>query len=273
MKLINNQDKFLKELSKKYRIELLKKFYKIKQGHPGSVFSMIDIVVSMFHSEFIKINKNKQIEDRIVISKGHATVALYPILANFGVLDKKEWENWGEKESILRVFGNISIPGIHATTGSLGHGLGVGVGMALSFKKSKIKNKVFVIISEGELYEGSTWESLMFASHFNLDNLTIIIDVNNLIILGSTKDSLSLGSIQNKIKSFDLNVEECDGHSHKEINKFLLNEYSNNKPKCLIANTIKGKGISMMENVAHWHYWNDISQNDYENMLEELKND
>ena len=153
----------LVNISKKYRKELFEKFLQVGQGHPGSVFSIIEILVCLFHEKFIRFDKKKsKFHDKIIISKGHATVALYPILKNFGVLPPKEWNNWGKKEfkSQLRVFGNTSIPGIDATTGSLGHGLGVGCGLALSYKKDKVDKDVYVIISEGELYEGSTWESL-----------------------------------------------------------------------------------------------------------------
>ena len=145
--------------------------------------------------------------------------------------------------------------------------------MAIDFKNKNIKNKVYVIISEGELYEGSTWESMLFASHYNLDNLVIIIDINSLIILGNTKNCLNLGNINQKIQSFDINVTECDGHSHSMIIDSLLKEYNNNKPRCILAKTIKGKGVSKMENVAKWHYWNDISEHEYLEMLEELNLD
>ena len=170
MKQIND----LKNLSKKYRRELFEKFLLMKQGHVGSIFSMLDILVAMFYGGFVSFDdKKKSFNDKVLISKGHATAALYPILKDFGVLAKSEWDNWGYKNSILRVFGNISIPGIDVTSGSLGHCIGVGAGMSLSYLKKKNSKKIFVIISEGELYEGSTWEALLLAKHNNLNNLTI----------------------------------------------------------------------------------------------------
>ena len=129
----------------------------------------------------------------------------------------KEWNNWGHTHSLLRIFTNISIPGIDVTSGSLGHCIGVGAGMAISFKRSGQNKKVFVIISEGELYEGSTWEALLLAKHNKLDNLSIIIDINSLIILGSTKDCLNLDPIRDKILGLGINTLEVDGHNLSDL--------------------------------------------------------
>ena len=267
-----NQNNKLKDLSKEYRIKLFEKFAKIKQGHPGSTFSMLDIVVTLFYSDFIRYDEDNNIfNDKIIISKGHATVALYPILVDFGVIEKKEWDNWGINNSKLRVFGNTSIPGIDATTGSLGHGVGVGSGMAFYYKKMKKDKKVYVVISEGELYEGSTWEALLFAAHHKLDNLYIIIDLNSLIILGDTKDCMSLNPVGKKIESLGFDVFECNGHDHEELKKNLILQENSNLPSCLVAKTIKGKGLSLMENKANWHYWNNISDSQIKECLEELK--
>ena len=131
MKKIND----LENLSKKYRRDLFEKLLMIKQGHPGSIFSMMDIVVALYHGGFVRFDKKKnQFLDKVLISKGHATAALYPILRDFGVLPIEEWNNWGHKESLLRVFGNTSIPGIDITSGSLGHCIGAGAGMAISIQ-------------------------------------------------------------------------------------------------------------------------------------------
>ena len=162
----------LETTCKKYRKELFEKFLEVGQGHPGSVFSLIEILTTLFHKSFIRFDKSKNLfKDKIIISKGHATVSLYPILKDYGVIQKEDWENWGKKDksSNLRVFGNTSIPGIDATTGSLGHGLGIACGMAYLYKKQNTDKKVYVVISEGEIYEGSTWEALLFAAHHQLE--------------------------------------------------------------------------------------------------------
>ena len=266
------KDKYLVNISKQYRKELFEKFLQVGQGHPGSVFSIIEILVCLFYGKFIRFDKKKKFfHDKIIISKGHATVALYPILKNFGVLPIREWNNWGKKnfKSELRVFGNISIPGIDATTGSLGHGLGVGCGLALSYKKDKIDKNVYVIISEGELYEGSTWEALLFAKHYNLNNLKIVIDQNSLIILGKTDECLKLNPIKDKLKGFGFEVIECNGHSIQQLKKAFRKKTNN--LKIVLADTIKGKGFSIMENIPKWHYWNSLNQQEIEKCRAEIK--
>jgi len=254
----------LVELSKGYRKKLFEKFVEVGQGHPGSTFSMIEIVTSLFHGGFYRKGY-----DRVIVSKGHATVALYPILVELGILNSTEWANWGNGDSCLRVFGNNSIPGIDVTSGSLGHGVGVGFGMAYSAFKEKKDRRVFVVISEGELYEGSTWESLLLASHHKLTNLSIVIDINSLIILGKTDDCVSLDPIKKKMESFDFDVYECDGHSVDELVNFYAAK--SDKTKVLLANTVKGKGFSLMENKANWHYMNALSEQDILSCREELK--
>ncbi|MDC6448468.1 transketolase, partial [Alphaproteobacteria bacterium] len=214
----------------------------------------------------------KKYDDKVIISKGHAASCLYPILAEKGVIQEKDWLNWGtEKESILKIFGNTSIPGIDATSGSLGHGLGIGAGYALSFKKRNLNKKVFVIISEGELYEGSVWETLMFANHQNLNNLHLIIDRNNLMILGDTEDCVKLEPIKDKIESFGFETTEINGHDYSELLSTYDKHFINNKNcNCIIANTIKGKGIKQFENNAKWHYWSGLSTDEENKILKEL---
>jgi len=262
----------LEKIAKEYKRELFEKFLSVGQGHPGSVFSMLDIVVALYHGGILRFNKEKKaFEEKVLISKGHATVALYPILVNFGIISKKEWDNWGSGKTILRVFGNNSIPGIDVTSGSLGHGIGVGAGIALSNKLEKNSKKVYAVISEGELYEGSTWEAMLFASHNKLDNLVIVIDVNSLIILGSTEDCLNLNPIKEKLVGMNFNIIECDGHDYKSLLTSFNHEVRAGQPTCIIANTIKGKGLSIMENKANWHYWNPLNEDQIKICREELK--
>ncbi len=262
----------LNQLSKKYRKEIFEKFLLTKQGHPGSIFSMMEIAVTLYHGGYVRFdNKSVSFIDKVLVSKGHATSTLYPILRDFGVIKKSEWDNWGKSSTALRIFGNIKIPGIDITSGSLGHCVGSGAGMALHYKRRKIDKKVFVIISEGELYEGSTWEALLFAKHYNLNNLKIIVDVNDLIILGKTQDCLNLDPIDKKIEGLGIECFKINGHSINEITKSLNQIEKNKNLSCILAKTIKGKGSSIMENKKNWHYWNPMSDEQIKKTREELE--
>jgi len=266
----------LRKKSIEMRKKIFNKFYLLKEGHPGSVMSVMDILIVLYYSGFVRINKKKNkhiIKDDVIISKGHATVGQYPILHDLNVISSNDWRNWGlNKKTCLKMFGNNHIPGIKTATGSLGHGIGMGTGIAFSAKKNKTDKKVFVIISEGELYEGSTWESLLLLSSLKLNNLYIILDINNNIILGNPKNCLDLGSIEKKIKSFGIKVEKCNGHNFLQICSKLKKLQKYNGPTCLLANTIKGKGIKIMENKPNWHYWNNISKEIYDKSLKQLEN-
>jgi transketolase len=266
-----NSEISLSDLCRKYRGELFEKFLAIGQGHPGSTFSIIEIVVSLYHGGFVRFDeKSKKFLDRVVISKGHATVALYPILANFGVLPEKDWKDWGFGDSSLRIFGNTSIPGIDVTSGSLGHGIGVGAGMALASRLSGSDRHTFVIISEGELYEGSTWEAALFALHYGLDNLTVIIDINSMIIMGATEKLLKLEPIEDKVRGFGFDVETVDGHDIGAISNLISKKRHVGRPLCILAKTIKGKGFSIMENVSNWHYCNPLTEEQIEKCRREV---
>ena len=267
MKKIND----LENLAKKYRRELFEKLLIIKQGHLGSIYSMMETVVTLYHCGFVKYDeKRKKFLDKVLISKGHATAALYPILRDFGLVKEKEWNDWGHKSSLLRVFGNTSIPGIDVTSGSLGHCIGVGAGMAISYKRIQQNKKVFVIISEGELYEGSTWEALLFAKHNKLDNLTVIIDINSLIILGKTSDCLNLDPIKDKITGLGIKALEVDGHNINDLISTFETSKKLGEFNCILAKTIKGKGVSLMENEKHWHYYNQLSEEEIKQVRKEL---
>ena len=260
-------------LARDYRRDLFEKFLLTKQGHPGSIFSMMDIVVALYHGlgGFVRFDPyHKKFIDKVLISKGHATAALYPIMRTFGVLPEEEWDNWGKGKSCLRIFGNTSIPGIDVTSGSLGHCVGVGVGMALCYQRDKIDKKVFVIISEGELYEGSTWEALLLARHHNLNNLTIIIDVNNLIILGKPEDCVDLDSVSAKIIGLGIPTHIVNGHSFGDLFDILKRDTEPPALRCIVAQTVKGKGVSFMENQKQWHYYNAMTDDQIAQARKEL---
>tara|TARA_B100001123_G_C15012755_1_gene908223 strand:+ start:32 stop:865 length:834 start_codon:yes stop_codon:yes gene_type:complete len=273
-----NNIKFLKYKSAWLRNKIFDMCYNVQTGHPGSVFSEIDILVSLFYGGILKFDKgnpNSSNRDRIIISKGHAAMGLYPIFADIDYYDSNELDKYGTTEGLLRIFGNINIPGIDATSGSLGHGLGIGSGFAFADRYDQNIRRTFVILSEGEMYEGSTWESALFVSHHNLKNLIIIIDRNNKIILGDTEDLLKLESIERKWESFGFTTKRIDGHSHEEIVNSLNELHRFEKPIVLIADTIKGKGVSFMEDDPNWHYWHEIDEKKYKlakkELLEELK--
>lgn len=271
-----NNLNFLKQKSAWLRKKIFEMCYDVQTGHPGSVLSEIDILISLFYGGLLKYetgNPNSKKRDRLIISKGHATMGLYPIFADLGYFDEKELLNYGKPEGLLKIFGNISIPGVDATSGSLGHGLGIGSGMAYSDMLEKNDRKTFVLISEGEMYEGSTWESALFVGHHNLNNLILIIDRNNKIILGDTEDLVKLEPIQDKWNSFGFNSKRINGHSHEEIIEAVQSMSDENKPLALITDTVKGKGISFMENQPHWHYWNKIDDNEYHKAIDELNNE
>ena len=266
---------FLQERSSWLRREVFEMFVAAKQGHPGSVLSQIEILVSLFYGGIFKYKKGEpdyKLRDRIIISKGHAAMGLYPIFSDIGYFDKEELPKYGSKDGILKVFGNIDIPGIDATSGSLGHGPGIGAGFALADKYDDNKRNTFVVVSEGEMYEGSVWESAMFASHNELDNLIFILDRNRKIILGDTEDLVKLEPIEDKWKSFGFNTLRINGHSHRDLlDSFSKIGKTDKKPLMIIADTVKGKGISFMENNPAWHYWQGVDDNQLKIARKELK--
>jgi transketolase len=170
------------------------------------------------------------------------------------------------------VFGNISIPGVDATTGSLGHGLGVACGMALAAKHDGRRSRAFVILSEGEMYEGSTWESALFASHHGLDNVVLIIDRNRKIILGDTEDCMRLEPVSEKWESFGWAVTRADGHDFASLGKaFSRIGRTKGRPLAVIADTVKGKGVTLMEHKPEWHYWQGLTPDQVESVRGELR--
>ncbi len=262
----------LPDLSRHYRRDLFEKFVLTGQGHPGSALSMVDIAVTLYHGGYVRRDdETGAIADRVIVSKGHAAVVQYPILVALGVLPQEAWDRWGHGPTPLRVFGNRSIPGIDVTSGSLGHGVGIGAGMAIAFERAALGTRVFVILSEGELYEGSTWEAILLATHHRLRNLTLIVDCNDLIILGSPDSCVALDPIADKLRGMGLVTQECDGHSHAALSQALTVATSGHTgPHAIVARTVKGKGLSMMEHQARWHYWNPMTADEIARCRQEL---
>ncbi len=226
--------------------------------HIGSAFSEIDILVALYSGILNVSSKqpNNPLRDRFVLSKGHGALGLYAVLYQQGFISKKDIANYGKNGSNLAGHPVYkSAPGIEMSTGSLGHGLNVGTGFALGAKLSKKKWRTFVMVSDGECDEGSTWEAIFFAAHHKLDNLTVIVDYNKIQSLGATKDVLNMEPFAEKWKNAGWEVQEIDGHNFKEILCALSNvPKQEGKPTVIIAHTVKGKGWKGMENTVDSHY-------------------
>ena len=234
------------EIAKQIRIRILQISNIAKSSHVGSCLSIVDILVVLYKNF---INK----KNIFVLSKGHACLAYYCVLQKFGHFSNKTLNSYGKNSTILLSHVSHKVPGVEFSTGSLGHGLPYATGRALAEKINITNNKIFVLISDGELNEGTTWESLLFASFHKLDNLIIIIDYNKIQSLDFTKNILKLEPLRKKFQSFGCNVKNINGHNFIQIYKsFFVRK--NKKPTVIIANTIKGKGVSFMENSISWHY-------------------
>ena len=234
------------EIAKQIRIRIIQISNRAKSSHVGSCLSIVDILVVLYKNF---INK----KNIFVLSKGHACLAYYCVLQKFGHFSNKTLNSYGKNNTILLSHVSHKVPGVEFSTGSLGHGLPYATGRALAEKINITNNKIFVLISDGELNEGTTWESLLFASFHKLDNLIIIIDYNKIQSLDFTKNILKLEPLRKKFQSFGCNVKNINGHNFIQIYKsFFVRE--NKKPTVIIANTIKGKGVHFMENSILWHY-------------------
>lgn len=249
LKLINISDSIRKKI-----IEIS---YKKKAHHIGSCLSCVEIMTVLFF-QIMKFSKKKiKQNDFFILSKGHAALIYYLVLVQKNFFSEKYLlKNFLSNNGTLGGHPDRNKKlGIDYCSGSLGHGISVGCGVAFSNLKEKKKNKVFVLIGDGECNEGMVWESFLFAGHHKLHNLFVVIDYNKLQGFGSTNNILNLSSLKKKVKSFNWNVYEADGHNIKDLisksNKLILKK---NKPNLIIANTIKGKGISFMENKFESHY-------------------
>ena len=225
-------------------------------GHPGGSLSAVELMTSVFYNHMRIDPKNPHDEnrDRFVLSKGHAAPCYYAVLAERGFIDAKEFENFRQLHSILQGHPDCKkVPGVDASTGSLGQGCSIAVGMALGAKLQNKDTKVFALLGDGECQEGQIWEAFMSAAHYKLDNLTVMIDNNGLQIDGSNEEVMSLGDMPAKLRAFGFDVYELDGHDLDAIEAALSAPAVPGKPKCLLAHTVKGKGVSFMENQVGWH--------------------
>ena len=250
-------EKYLQNKAAQIRMDVLKMVYKGKAGHTGSSLSCADIMTSLYYAVMSYDSKNPAwpARDRFVLSKGHAVESYYCILADLGFFPSSELDTFCQFGTRLIGHPNNKVPGVEMNTGALGHGLAVSVGMALAAKRGGHPWRVFILMGDGEQAEGSVWESAMAAAHYGLDNLVAVIDRNKLQISGCTEDVMALESLEDKWRSFGWNVVPVSGHDFSQLVPAMTGAPQvPGRPTLIMAYTTKGKDISFMENVAHWHH-------------------
>lgn len=260
-------------LAKSIRRTILDLCHKTKSGHVGSSFSIVEILTALYF-RFLSVEPDdpeNPDRDRLILSKGHACAALYSVLAARGFMSQMDLDGFAVNGGTLEQHPNRDIrKGVEASTGSLGHGLSIGAGMALAAKKDKRKGKVYVILGDGELNEGMVWEAAMFAAHHGLDNLVAVVDMNGIQALGRTSEVIGLEPVLNKWTAFGWGAREVDGHGFGEIFRALeAVPFSVSRPSAVIARTVKGKGVSFMEDRLLWHY-RPPNEEEYAAALKEL---
>ncbi len=247
----------LKKKANLFRQEALKMMHEAGSGHPGGTLSAVEIITVLYFQIMHHNPKDPKWEDRdrFILSKGHASACLYAVLAECGYFSKEAFRSFRKTSGMLQ--GMVEprrTPGIETASGSLGHGLSEGLGMALGIKYLKKDCRVFVLLGDGETQEGQVWEAAMAASHFELDNLTAILDHNQLQVDGLVSEVMNIEPLVDKWRSFGWTVIRVDGHNIEELVRALKEACSiKGKPTIIIADTIKGKGVSYMENIPHWH--------------------
>ncbi|MBI4303750.1 MAG: transketolase [Chloroflexi bacterium] len=262
----------LEKFSKRIRAKVLEMSHRAKSSHIGSSFSVADMLAVLYGKvlRFNPAETNAPYRDRFILSKGHACAAMYVALAEKGFFPKDWLDTYPDEGSPLPKHITHTVPGVEASTGSLGHGLAIACGMALAGKRGGESYRVFAMLSDGECEEGSTWEAGLFAAHHCLDNLVAIVDYNKLQAFGRVKDVVNLDPLGAKWQAFGWVVREIDGHNFEQILGALLDvPFSPGQPSCVIAHTVKGKGVSFMEDQLAWHY-NCPDDKQLEQALQEL---
>jgi len=253
----NKKVEFLKGKAKELRINLLGAIYKAQSGHPGGSLSAADIVVTLYFDELSIDPKNPgwHERDRVVLSKGHCCPVLYAVLAMKGYYDMEVLGTLRQLGSILQGHPDMNkVPGVDMSTGSLGQGLSAAIGMAIAAKQDKLNSRIYAILGDGECDEGQVWEAAMSASKYSLDNLVAIVDRNHLQNDGRVCDIMPTNNLADMWRASGFEVFEINGHSIEEIlEAFAKAREVKGKPVCIVADTVKGKGVSFMENVVAWH--------------------
>ncbi len=263
----------LREKSKWVRNETLK-IHKIdSKTRLASSLSSVEIFVALYYGNVLKFDPNNtrwEMRDRVLISKGHGSISLYPVLADLGFFDKRELSRVSKEGALLKAIPDSLIPGYETINGSLGQGLGVACGMALSLKLKQSPQTVFVVMGDGELNEGSVWEAIMFAGHHKLDNIVLIIDDNKICMMDYCKNILDLRPLKDKFEVFKWKTASVDGHDVVKLHDTLmrLKNDKNAKPKVLIADTVKGKGVPRLEKDSLCHI-KTVSAKEVDNLIGE----
>lgn len=244
-------------LARRIRVQALQMVHRAHASHIGSALSISDII-AVLYGQVLRIDPKQPRwadRDRFILSKGHACVAVYAALAELGFIRREEVLSYGQDHSVLMNHISHKVPGVEFSTGSLGHGLPFGTGKALAAKRMKTAWRTYVLLSDGELGEGSNWEAMMFAAHHKLDNIVAIIDYNKLQSLTTVDKTLRIDPLSDKANAFGWATLEVDGHDHAQLaNALAAAPWKVGKPSFLIAHTTKGKGVSFMENKVEWHY-------------------
>ena len=273
--LTENEVKEIEKLCLENRNNILDMVYTAQSGHIGGSLSSCEIITVLFHNCMKhaicgRLSDDYESRDRFVLSKGHVSPVYYSVLAQLGFFEKSELKTFRKLGTRLQGHPSLLCPGVEVATGSLGQGLSMACGIAMSLKLDKNPAQVFVLMGDGEMQEGNVWEALMQAPHRKLDNIIAIIDRNRLQIDGETECVKSLDNLSEKLKAFNWNVIEIDGHNIQQIYTAIETAKKANCPTAIVANTIKGKGVSFMENNAGWH-GKAPGASDYEKAKAELK--
>ncbi len=262
-------------LAYEIRLNVLKMVNHAHASHVGGMLSCADLLAVLFCdiAHLNPSNPNDPSRDRIILSKGHNGAAFYVALAKIGFFEERLLETYGDNGGIFSChISHKDVPGVEISTGSLGQGVCVGCGMAIDAKRKKKQHRVFVVAGDGECNEGCVWETAMLAAHLRLDNLTIVVDRNHQQAMGRTEDIIDMEPFADKWKAFGwtvINVQ--DGNDHEQL-KSAFRSPSNGRPRVIIANTIKGKGVSFMEDNVLWHY-RDPQGDDFEKAIHEVEED
>lgn len=246
----------LRAKAKQFRREILETIHEAGSGHPGGSLSAVEILISLYEHKLNHKPDDPQWDgrDHVIISKGHVTPAVYVTLANYGYFPKEELKRFRKFGSILQGHVHVKVPGVEFNTGSLGHGLSVANGIAIGNKMLKKDSKVYCLMGDGEIQEGSVWEAAMHASHRKLDNVCAIVDYNKVQENGPTNDIKNLEPLADKWRTFGWEVKEVIGHNFGQLIDALdAFDQVKDKPYVILAHTIKGKGISFMEGERNWH--------------------